>query len=188
MSSDRTQQLQQVLSVSGRQTHLVNLSSSPVSMAACFAYASRLTRKDRSSCDGMEADKTCPVVLRGRETLEILAFEHPLAGFQLVKGSVEPGESSDLAAVRELKEEAGIQSTVGRHLGQRRCIVTGYTWAFHECHVAQDLPDTWMHFAEDDGGHEFRFFWHPLVSEPSGNWHQVFKDALSFLRKKLTEA
>ncbi|MCK3864854.1 NUDIX domain-containing protein [Pseudomonas sp. B329] len=136
----------------------------------------------------MEADKSCPVVLRGRETLEILAFEHPLAGFQLVKGSVEPGESSDLAAVRELKEEAGIQSTVGRHLGQRRCIVTGYTWAFHECHVAQDLPDTWMHFAEDDGGHEFRFFWHPHVSEPSENWHQVFKDALSFLRKKLTEA
>lgn len=30
--------------------------------------------------------------------------------------------------------------------------------------------------------------WHPLVSEPSENWHQVFKDALSFLRKKLTEA
>lgn len=25
----------------------------------------------------MEAEKSCPVVLRGRETLEILAFEHP---------------------------------------------------------------------------------------------------------------
>lgn len=78
----------------------------------------------------MEAEKSCPVVLRGRETLEILAFEHPLAGFQLVKGSVEPGESTDLAAVRELKEEAGIQSTVGRHLGERRSIVTRHTWAF----------------------------------------------------------
>ena len=136
----------------------------------------------------MEAEKSCPVVLRGRETLEILAFEHPLAGFQLVKGSVEPGESTDLAAVRELKEEAGIQSTVGRHLGERRSIVTGHTWAFHECYVDQDLPDTWVHFAKDDGGHEFRFFWHPLMSEPSERWHQVFRDALSFLRKRLTEA
>ncbi|UXL36409.1 MULTISPECIES: NUDIX domain-containing protein [Pseudomonas] len=136
----------------------------------------------------MAADKSCPVVLRTRETLEILAFEHPLAGLQLVKGSVDPGESTDLAAVRELIEEAGIQSTARRDLGEWHSIVTGHTWAFHECHVAQDLPDTWVHFAEDDGGHEFRFFWHPLMSEPSERWHQVFRDALSFLRTALAEA
>lgn len=131
----------------------------------------------------MKADKSCAVVLRVRETLEIMAFEHSLAGLQLVKGTIEPGESSDLAAVRELKEEAGIESTVGRSLGTWRSSVTGHTWAFHECHVAQDLPDTWMHFAEDDGGHEFRFFWHPLMSEPCEKWHQVFKDALSVLQE-----
>ena len=136
----------------------------------------------------MAADKSCPVVLRTRETLEILAFEHPLAGLQLVKGSVDPGESTDLAAVRELIEEAGIQSTARRDLSEWHSIVTGHTWAFHECHVAQDLPDTWVHFAEDDGGHEFRFFWHPLMSEPSERWHQVFRDALSFLRTALAEA
>ena len=136
----------------------------------------------------MAADKSCPVVLRTRETLEILAFEHPLAGLQLVKGSVDPGESTDLAAVRELIEEAGIQSTARRDLGEWHSIVTGHTWAFHECHVAQDLPDTWVHFAEDDGGHEFSFFWHPLMSEPSERWHQVFRDALSFLRTALAEA
>ncbi|MCU1717092.1 NUDIX hydrolase [Pseudomonas sp. 5P_3.1_Bac2] len=133
----------------------------------------------------MTADKACPVVLRARETLEILAFEHPLAGVQLVKGSVELGESTELAAVRELLEEAGIQSTVRRDLGQWYSSVTGHTWAFHECHVAQDLPDTWVHFAKDDGGHEFRFFWHPLISEPSSSWHQVFKDALRFLQMTL---
>lgn len=109
----------------------------------------------------MTADKACPVVLRGRETLEILAFEHPLAGLQLVKGSVEPGESTDMAAVRELREEAGIPATVKRDLGEWRSITTGHTWVFHECHVAQDLPDIWIHFAEDDGGHEFRFFLAP---------------------------
>jgi hypothetical protein len=73
-------------------------------------------------------------------------------------------------------------------LGEWLSIVIGHTWAFHEGHVALDLPDTWADFAEDDGGHEFRFFWHPLMSEPSENWHEVFKDALSFLRKRFTEA
>ncbi|RMM74277.1 NUDIX hydrolase [Pseudomonas savastanoi] len=135
----------------------------------------------------MTADKACPVVLRGHQTLEILAFEHPLAGLQLVKGSVEPGESTGMAAVRELIEEAGIQATVKRDLGEWHSITTGHTWAFHECYVAQDLPDTWIHFAEDDGGHEFRFFWHPLASEPSEGWHQIFKDALGFLKISLAE-
>lgn len=135
----------------------------------------------------MAADKACPVVLRDRETLEILAFEHPLAGLQLVKGSIEPGESTDLAALRELLEEAGIQAEPGRKLGEWHSLITGHIWAFHECYVAQELPDTRVHFADDDGGHEFRFFWHPLISEPSERWHQIFKDALSFLRITLAE-
>ncbi|MHC8286071.1 NUDIX domain-containing protein [Pseudomonas sp. XS1P51] len=81
----------------------------------------------------MRVDKACPVVLRNIEQLEILAFRHPLAGLQLVKGSVEPGELTGAAAVREL----------------------------------------------------FAFFWHPLASEPSEEWHQIFKDALAFLRQRM---
>ena len=133
----------------------------------------------------MRVDKACPVVLRSRKTLEILAFEHPLAGLQLVKGSVEPSESADVAAARELVEEAGIQGRVVQDLGTWRSRITGHTWAFHECLVAKDLPDTWVHHAEDDGGHEFRFFWHPLLAEPSDAWHQIYKDALEFLRLNL---
>ena len=68
----------------------------------------------------MTADKACPVVLRRGQTLEILAFEHPLAGLQLVKGSVEPGEPTDVAAVRELFEEAGITATAKHALGEWR--------------------------------------------------------------------
>lgn len=37
----------------------------------------------------MRANKACPVVLRHSTELEILAFRHPLAGLQLVKGTVE---------------------------------------------------------------------------------------------------
>lgn len=73
----------------------------------------------------MTVDKACPVVLRRSETLEILAFEHPLAGLQLVKGSVESGESTEVASARELVEEAGIQGKVIRDLGTLRSHITG---------------------------------------------------------------
>ena len=53
-------------------------------------------------------DKTCPVVLRSPQgKCEILAFCHPLAGHQFVKGTVEAGETPAAAALRELYEEAG---------------------------------------------------------------------------------
>jgi hypothetical protein len=74
-----------------------------------------------------------------------------------------------------------------RELGTWHSASTGHTWAFHQCQVAEELPDTWTHFAEDDGGHEFQFFWHSLASEPSEEWHQVFKDALKFLKPRLAE-
>ena len=39
--------------------------------------------------NNMAVDKACPVVLRHTTELEVLAFRHPLAGLQLVKGTVE---------------------------------------------------------------------------------------------------
>jgi ADP-ribose pyrophosphatase YjhB (NUDIX family) len=53
--------------------------------------------------------KACPVVVRQKQgRLEILAFRHPIAGCQLVKGSTEAGEDAGRAALRELCEESGI--------------------------------------------------------------------------------
>ncbi|NBF04924.1 NUDIX domain-containing protein [Pseudomonas sp. Fl5BN2] len=136
----------------------------------------------------MLANKACPVVLRRQGALEILAFRHPLAGLQLVKGTLEPGEATSVAAVRELAEEAGIQGQALRPLGIWQCAVSGQVWAFHECSVAAALPQAWSHFCEDDGGHEFRFFWHPLACEPSDQWHPLFQGALAFLRERLLAA
>jgi 8-oxo-dGTP pyrophosphatase MutT (NUDIX family) len=52
--------------------------------------------------------KVVPVILRHpTQSLEILAFRHPLAGSQLVKGTIEQGEKYDEAAIRELFEETG---------------------------------------------------------------------------------
>uniref|UniRef100_UPI00124C1F65 NUDIX domain-containing protein n=1 Tax=Acinetobacter ursingii TaxID=108980 RepID=UPI00124C1F65 len=53
--------------------------------------------------------KVVPILIRRKaQTLEILAFRHPLAGIQLVKGSIEPNETYDYAAIRELFEESGL--------------------------------------------------------------------------------
>jgi len=137
------------------------------------------------------ANKVCPVVLRGTEPdVEILAFEHPLAGRQLVKGSIEAGESIEAAALRELEEESGLTAVrATRHLGVWESGFEGQVWAFVLCESADRRPESWLHGAPDDGGLDFRFFWHPLLSavEP-GHWHAVFRGALIFIaeQQKLT--
>ena len=57
-------------------------------------------------------NKVCPVVVRlcdGRR--EVLAFVHPVAGKQFVKGTIESGENPLDAARRELREESGLNPT-----------------------------------------------------------------------------
>jgi len=131
------------------------------------------------------ANKVCPVVLRRvGSALEVLAFEHPEAGYQLVKGSIEDSESVEIAALRELAEESGIErAVVTRNLGIWQSGFNGQVWAFTECNPIQVLPESWVHRVADDGGHAFRFFWHPL-DEPvaADEWHALFRDALAFIR------
>lgn len=133
----------------------------------------------------LQPNKVCPVVLRRQgEEAEVLAFKHPLAGRQLVKGSIEAGEFHEAAALRELAEEAGILfAHCVRHLGTWESGFQGQVWAFIECHPAGVLPESWVHHAADDGGHDFEFFWHPLL-EPvdSSDWHVLFQNALGYIR------
>ncbi|MGK8704984.1 NUDIX hydrolase [Metapseudomonas otitidis] len=133
----------------------------------------------------VEVDRACPVVLRESGGLEVLAFEHPLAGLQVVKGRLEPGESSQAAAIRELFEEAGIRAKAVRDFGLFFNPSAQQVWAFHQCEPCLALPDAWTHRTEDDGGHVFRFFWHPLADEPGETWHPLFRDALAFVRSQL---
>ncbi len=136
----------------------------------------------------MTPNKACPVVSRFTEGgLQLLAFEHPLAGLQLVKGSIEPGETVVQAALRELAEESGITVAVpGRSLGLWTSGFQGQVWSFVECIPAAPLAESWIHHAEDDGGHAFRFFWHPLHSPASpAQWHPLFRNALRFLQQAL---
>lgn len=135
----------------------------------------------------MTPTKSCPVVLRNGDEVEILAFQHPIAGLQLVKGTIEPGENPREAAVRELAEEAGILAAdVTSDLGLWASGYQDQIWSFHLCKVGQETPDKWVHHTGDDGGHDFKFFWHPLAKPVHSEWHEVFQGALAFIRTALT--
>lgn len=107
----------------------------------------------------MTPTKTCPVVLRVRDEIEVLAFRHPIAGLQLVKGTIEKNESSQAGALRELAEEAGILvASITSDLGIWVSGYQGQVWSFHLCEAQEKTPDKWTHQTADDGGHEFSFF------------------------------
>jgi len=127
--------------------------------------------------------KACPVVLRktaGR--IEVLAFRHPPAGCQLVKGTIEAAETIQGAAERELLEESGILGTAIDYLGTAQMTEPDQEWHFVVCRVGR-LAETWTHRTSDGGGLDFEFFWHPVNQEPNETWHSLFKQALAFIRQ-----
>ena len=109
-----------------------------------------------------------------------MAFQHPLAGKQLVKGTIEAGESAKPAAARELCEESGLRLDGFTFMAATQEIVHGQEWLFYH-YAATGLPERWPHHCADDGGHDFRFFWHPLTASTKG-WHPVFSGALPHVR------
>ncbi|EMK3386177.1 NUDIX hydrolase [Vibrio parahaemolyticus] len=125
--------------------------------------------------------KVCPVVLRKSGNYrELLVFEHPLAEVQLVKGTLEPSDISiESAALRELEEESGLSSVSSAHYLD--CWESGFQnqqWHFVLCEIDQELPNSWSFFTQDDGGHEFNFFWHKVGSKLDFKCHKVFFDAI----------
>ena len=112
-----------------------------------------------------------------------MVFEHPAAGIQLVKGTIQPGEHPADAALRELREESGIaDALISRDLGLWDAEFDGQIWSLQLCIVPRALPEGWHHRCEDDGGLDLRFFWHSLEAEPSENWHPLFRRALEAIR------
>ncbi|EGQ7759858.1 NUDIX domain-containing protein [Vibrio vulnificus] len=125
--------------------------------------------------------KVCPVVLRKSGNYrELLLFEHPFADVQLVKGTLEQSDISiESAALRELEEESGLSSVSSTHyLGSWESGFQNQLWHFLLCEIDQEPPNTWSFFTQDDGGHEFNFFWYKLGSKPDFKCHKVFFDAI----------
>ncbi len=123
--------------------------------------------------------KAVPLLLR-HSAPEVLAFHHPLTGIQLVKGTIEAGERDEAATKRELWEESGVVHASLSYLGVSHSIVQGQKWVFYRGSGA-GLPERWTRHCADDGGHDFRFFWHPLGAELKG-WHPVFEAVIQQVR------
>ena len=108
-------------------------------------------------------NKACPIVLRGYEdNLQLLAFSHPYAGNQLVKGTIEVNESLENACIRELYEESGVIAKPSRFLGAWNSGYENQQWGLYLMASESGLPSHWEHYTSDDSGLIFKFFWQPL--------------------------
>lgn len=126
-----------------------------------------------------QVHKACAVALHpdGAPT-RVLAFHHPTAGTQLVKGTVEPDEPPLKAAARELWEETGLTVRAGLLLGHSTQIVPNELWHFALLRPAPPVLSTWAHQTPDDCGHVFACFWQPLdaPSEFEGRFDRAWQE------------
>ena len=131
-------------------------------------------------------NKACPVILRIKDNkLELLAFKHPNAGNQLVKGNIKKDEPLEQACIRELEEESGIQAQVVKQLGVWEPNYKDQIWGFCLMHYEDILPDRWDFETSDDGGLVFSFFWQPLDGPPGENWSEVYRSAFQYIKGAL---
>ena len=121
-------------------------------------------------------EKACAcVVQRGR----VLVFRHPraVAGVQLPKGTIEPGESPVRAVERELAEESGLHLSVRPQLVAEMKFTGSIKkafpdrepkrqrWFIYRFDAVEPLPERWSHSATgspEEQGLIFDYFWHPL--------------------------
>jgi len=133
----------------------------------------------------IDAHKACPVLFRDSSMRQILAFEHPRAGLQLVKGRIEAGEDARAAALRELEEESGIADAgIVQDLGTWHSEHKGHVWSLQLCTFSPRLPDNWIHHCVDDGGHDFKFFWHDVNSDLGDGWAPQYQRAMAAIRDR----
>jgi ribosomal protein S18 acetylase RimI-like enzyme len=133
------------------------------------------------------------VVRRGPKGPEICVFGHPLAGWQLPKGTIEPGEDPAEAVVREVQEETGLVGRVVAPLGAWTMLMpSGSTQRWHGFVVAppDGGPDRWDHVARgsaEEDGLVFELRWielsdWTLLVLPAG-FHEVVHRALAQVRR-----
>lgn len=145
--------------------------------------------------------KACPCVLKKVEEKRfILAFEHPIAGNQIPKGTVEPNEKIENAVLRELREESGItEARIENFVGKLdRFVGSGpnedgelehHEWHLFDIRIDFELPKTWKHNAEgslEEEGLVFQFFWQELFGNYQ-NYHECFLKTLKIVEVYLEE-
>ena len=140
--------------------------------------------------------KAVAAVLRtGENGREILVFQHPLAGVQLPKGTIEENEGIEAAALRELEEESGLALNCNpRVIGKWTRIVQGgrqqagpleaNEWHVAILQTAADLPNRWVHSAQGSPAEEgllFEFYWLPVDQDLPTRLHPLFEDVAKMI-------
>lgn len=118
----------------------------------------------------------------------LLVFDHPTAGTQLVKGTVEDGELIESAVVRELFEESGlVVDSAGSHIGDWERTVGGgpdelgalelNIWHIFAVSDPGRYPTSWVHAASGspaEDGLVFEFRWVRIDEGLTEELHSVF--------------
>ena len=133
--------------------------------------------------------KAVAAVVRGDGAgAELLVFRHPLAGVQLPKGTVEPGETPAEGVLRELEEESGLRLEVQPHpIGEWRRVLDGtfgeratggvHLWHLFALDAPEGLPEGWTHDASgspEEDGLRFEFHWLAIDAGLLDKLHPVF--------------
>lgn len=120
-------------------------------------------------------DKVLCYVVREAHLLVFRHVDHPPeeVGLQVPAGTVRPGEAPEVAALREAREETGLDGLrVVRPLGVVEYDITPYRFEVQRRHVFElsvdgPVPRRWVSAEENDGVGEpigFECFWIPLTA------------------------
>ncbi len=138
----------------------------------------------------IRVDKAVAAVTRVRRSQpQLLVFDHPSAGSQIVKGTVEDGESVEDAVVRELFEESGlVVESAGTLIGRWERIVGGgpsetgtlerNLWHVFDIEAPPNCPTGWEHAAVGSPAEEglvFAFRWVPIGAGLADSLHPLFE-------------
>jgi len=114
-------------------------------------------------------------ILRRQHLLVFREKVHKDSGVQVPGGTLDPGETPETGARREVTEETGridlvIDGYLGSHIWnyQWRHVTGRYRRHFYFGHFENPVPETWKHWemTPSDGGPPFqmRFYWVPFVT------------------------
>lgn len=119
----------------------------------------------------VRTNKVLVYVVHGGSLLVFRHVAHPEAGLQVPAGTVEAGEDTAAAALREVREESGLEVRIERCIGTYDFSMA--PWGRDEIqhrtvYLARPVTEpaaAWRHWERDANGggeYEFAFSWHPL--------------------------
>lgn len=122
-----------------------------------------------------KVEKAIAYIIRNRELLVFIHEEDtsPIdqSGLQVPAGTIKPGETPEVAVLREAQEETGLRNLkVVKYLGKAEYDIRPYTNEVHNRHFFQltvddNVQDEWTHMetgSESGRRYSFKLYWVPI--------------------------